>query len=90
MKSALTERRYRNSFYDFQSSPLAVARGGTGEQRANSLNGLAAAANDTPNVPASKLQFKDGRPTARDFRQHYIVRKFNQLPNDELKKLPHA
>jgi len=67
-----------------------MARGRTGQQRANSVNGLAASANDTANIPASKLQFKDSRPAAWNFRQHHIVRKFNQLPNDELQKLPHA
>jgi hypothetical protein len=69
---------------------LAVARGGTGQQRADRMNGLTASANHTANIPASKLQFKDSRPAAWNFRQHYIVRKFNQLPNDELEKLPHA
>jgi len=62
----------------------------TGKQRANSLNGLTASANDTANIPASKLQFKDSRPATWNFRQHHIVRKFNQLPNDELEKLPHS
>jgi len=54
------------------------------------MNGLTASANHTANIPASKLQFKDSRPATWNFRQHYIVRKFNQLPNDELEKLPHA
>jgi len=54
------------------------------------MNGLTASANHTADISASKLQFKDGRSPARNFRQHYIVRKFNQLPNDELEKLPHA
>jgi hypothetical protein len=54
------------------------------------MNGLATSANHTANIPAPKLQFKDSRSAARNFRQHHIVRKFNQLPNDELEKLPHA
>jgi hypothetical protein len=54
------------------------------------LNGLASSANYTANIPASKLQLKDSHPAAWNFRQDHIVRKFNQLPNDELKKLPHG
>ena len=77
-------------FYNFQDRPLAVARGRTGEQRANSLNGLAASANHTTDISASKLQFEDSRSAVWNFREHHIVRKFNQLPNDELEKLPHA
>jgi hypothetical protein len=77
-------------FYNLEDSPLAVARGRTGKQRANSLNGLTASANDTADIPASKLQFKDSRPAAWNFCQHHIVRKFNQLPNDELEKFLHA
>src|SRR4029077_6871723 len=76
--------------YDFEDGALAVARRRTGEQRANCMNGLAASANHTANILASKLQFKDSRSAARNFRQCHIVRKFNQLPNDELEKLPHA
>ncbi len=67
-----------------------MARGGTGEQRANSLNGLAAATNDAADVSPSKLQLKDGRSAAWNFREHHVVRKFDQLPNDELEKFSHA
>lgn len=77
-------------FYNFQNCPLAVARRRAGQQRANSLNGLAASAYHTTNISLSKLQFEDGHPAAWNFRQHHVVRKFNQLPNDELKKLPHV
>src|SRR6516225_3937552 len=75
---------------DFEHSALAMARGRTGQQCANSLNGLPTPANHTTHIPASKLHFEDGRPAVGNFRQHHIVRKFNQLPNDELEKLPHA
>jgi hypothetical protein len=67
-----------------------MARGGTCEQSANSLNGLAAAANDSADVSSSKLQLKDGCSTAWNFREDHVVRKFDQLSNDELKKLSHA
>jgi hypothetical protein len=67
-----------------------MARGGTGEQCANSLNGLAAATNDAADVSSSKLQLKDGCSAARNFREDHVVRKFDQLPNDELEKLSHG
>ena len=67
-----------------------MARGGTGEQRANSLNGLAAATNDAADVSSSKLQLKDGCSATRNFREDHVVRKFDQLPNHKLEKLSHA
>lgn len=67
-----------------------MTRGGTREQRANGVNGLAAAANDAADVSSSKLQLKDGCPAAWNFREDHIVGKFNQLSNDELEKLSHA
>src|SRR6202035_4362663 len=67
-----------------------MARGGTGKQCANSLNGLAAATNHATDVSPSKLQLKDRRSAARNFREGHVVRKFDQLPNDELEKLSHA
>jgi len=67
-----------------------MARGGTGNQCANSLNGLAAATNHAADVSPSKLQLKDGRSAARNFREDHVVRKFDQLTNDKLEKLSHA
>jgi hypothetical protein len=67
-----------------------MACGGTGEQRTNSLNGLAAATNDATDVSPSKLQLKDGCSAAWNFREDHVVRKFDQLPNDELEKLSHV
>jgi len=67
-----------------------MARRGTGEQCANSLNGLAAATNDAADVSSSKLQLKDGCSAARNFREYHVVRKFDQLPNDELEKFFHV
>jgi hypothetical protein len=67
-----------------------MARGGTGEQCANSLNGLAAATNDAADISSSKLQLKDGCSAVWNFREDHVVRKFDQLPNDELEKLSHA
>ena len=67
-----------------------MARSRTGEHRANGLNGLAASANNPANVSSSKLQLKDRGSAAWNFRQDHVVRKFDQLANDELEELSHA
>jgi len=77
-------------FYNFEDGSFAVARGGTAQQRTNSVNCLSASANHTADIVSPKLDFKDRRSAAGNFRQHHIVRKFNQLANDELEKLSHA
>jgi hypothetical protein len=76
--------------YNLKDCPLAVARGGTGEQRANSMNGLAAAANNPADVSSPKLKLKDGCSAAWNFRQDHVVRKFDQLTDDEFEKFSHA
>ena len=73
-----------------EDGALAMARSGTGQQCANRMNGLAAPANHTADIPASKLQLKDGSSPVRNLCQHDVVRKLNQLPYDKLEKLPHA
>jgi hypothetical protein len=75
---------------NFQDGTLAVARGGTGQQGTNSLNSLSASPNHTADISSPKLQFEGCRPAVWNFCQHDIVRKFNQLPDDELEKLSHA
>jgi hypothetical protein len=75
---------------DLKDRALAVARGGAGEQSANSLNRLAAATDDATYVSPSKLQLKNGCSAARNFREDHVIRKFNQLANNELEKLSHA
>jgi len=75
---------------DFEDRPLAMARGWTGEQRANSLNGLATPANNPTDVSSSKLHLKNRGSAAWDFRQDHVVGKFDQLANDELEELSHA
>jgi hypothetical protein len=67
-----------------------MARGGTREQSANSLNGLAAATNDAADVSSSKLHLKNGCSAAWNFREDHVIRIFDQLPNDELEELSHA
>jgi len=77
-------------FHDLEDRPLTMARSRTGEHRANSLNGLAASDNNPANVSSSKLQLKDRGSAAWNFRQDHVVRKFDQLANDELEELSHA
>jgi hypothetical protein len=67
-----------------------MARGRTGEQRTNGLNGLAAPANNATDVSSSKLHLKNRGSAAWNFRQDHVVRKFDQLANDELEELSHA
>ena len=67
-----------------------MARGGTDEQRANRVNGLAVPANHAADIALPKLQLEDGCSAARNFREHHIVGKFDQLPNNELEKFSHA
>ena len=76
-------------FYNFERGALAMARGGAGEQRSNSMDGLPAAADHAANVALSKLKFEDGCSAARNFRERHVVGKFNQLPKDELEKFSH-
>jgi len=77
-------------FHDLENSPLAVTRGRAREQRANGLDSLASSTNHTADIAAPKLQFEDSCSATWNFCQYYIVRKLNQLPDDELEKFSHA
>jgi hypothetical protein len=66
-----------------------MARGGAGEQRSNSVDGLPAAANHAADIALPKLKFENGCSAARNFREHHVVGIFNQLPNHELEKFSH-
>jgi len=93
MELASDNRRPTNTyslFHNLEDGPLTVARGGTGEQRPNGLNGLPVAANRATDIPASKLQLKNHCSAAWNFREHHVVRKFHQLPDDEFEKFSHA
>jgi len=87
--AALIERRYRELFYNFERGALAMARGRAGEQRPNSVDRLPAAADHAANVDLAKLKFENGCSAARNFREHHVVGKFDQLPKDELEKFSH-
>src|SRR5262245_20068816 len=86
--SGLTQTRYI-SFHNLEHRALAVTRCRTGQQGANSVNGLTRPANNTAHISASKLQFKDDHSAAGNFREHHIIRKFDTLANDELEKFSH-
>ena len=75
--------------YNFERGALAMARGGTGEQRSNSVDRLPTAANHAADIALAKLKFKNGCSATRNFREHHVVRIFDQLPNDELEKFSH-
>src|SRR5712671_4920633 len=82
-------KRYTDLFHNFEHGTLAVTRSRTGQQRANSVNGLAGPTNHTANISASKLQFKGDHSAAGNFREHHVIRKFDELANDELEKFSH-
>ena len=67
-----------------------MTRRGAVQHRADRVNGLAIATDDSADVALTQLNFKDGHLSAGNFRQDHVVRKLNQLANDELEKLFHA
>jgi hypothetical protein len=75
---------------DLERRPLAVARSGTGKQRADRLNGLAVSTDDPADIALPHLQFENGHLSARDLREHDLVGKLYELTNDELEKLFHG
>jgi len=77
------------SFYDFESGALAMTRCGANEQCANSLDGLAVAANDPTDVALPKLELERGRFAAGNFREHHFIGKFNKLPDHKFEKFSH-
>ena len=78
-----------NSFHNLERGTLAVTRGRTGQQGANSVNGLTRPADYTAHISPSKLQLKGDHSAVGNFREHHVIRKFDQLANDELEKFSH-
>jgi hypothetical protein len=87
--AAASDEDAYNSFHNLERGTLAVTRGRTGQQGANSVNGLTRPADHTAHVSASKLQFKCDHSVIGNFREHHVIRKFDQLANDELEKFSH-
>src|SRR5215471_1930717 len=77
------------SFHNLEHRALAVTRCRTGQQGADSVDRLTRPSNHTAHVSASKLQLKSDCSAVRNFREHHVVRKFDQLANDELEKFSH-
>ena len=74
---------------DFERSALTMTRSGAVQHRANCVNGLPVATDDSSDVGLAQLHLKDRHFAARNFRQYHVVREFDQLPNDELEELFH-
>jgi hypothetical protein len=54
------------------------------------MDRLAIPANHAPDISLTQLHLENGRPSARNFGQHHVVGKFDQLSDYELKKLAHT
>ena len=80
---------YSTLFHDLERGTLAVARRRAVQQRANGMDRLAVAPDHAADIALTQLHFEDGRSSTRNFREHHVVWKFNELPNQELKKLSH-
>ena len=75
--------------HDLERGPLPVPRSRAGQQRADCLNSLAIAANDSAYVGLPQLDPEDRRLSRRNLRQHHLIGKLNQLADDELEELLH-
>ena len=80
---------YSTLFHNLERGTLAVARRRAVQQRANGMDRLAVAPDHAADIALAQLHFEDGRSSTRNFREHHVVWKFNELPNHELKKLSH-
>jgi hypothetical protein len=69
---------------------LATPVSGSVQQRANSLDGMAALSNDPGNVALPGRQVKNHAIGRFGLRKDNLVRIFNELTNDEAKELLHA
>src|SRR5262245_2399270 len=83
------ETLYVELFDNLEHCALAVTRCRTGQQGANSVNSLTRPANHAAHISPSKLQPKGDRSAVRNFREHHVIGKFDQLANDELEKFSH-
>jgi hypothetical protein len=76
--------------HDIERHFLPMPRGSAREQSANRTNGLSVTPDNAPDVRLPHLQAEDRHPAARDFREHDLIRKFNELADDKLEELSHA
>jgi hypothetical protein len=77
-------------FHDLERCLLSVAASRTGEQSSNGVNSLAVATDDFSDIALPHLKLEDCHPTTGDFRKHDLVRKLDELPDDELEELFHV
>lgn len=80
---------YSTLFHDLERGTLAVPRRRAVQQRANGMNRLTVAPDHAADIALTQLDFEGGRSSTRNFHEHHVVWKFNELPNHELKKLSH-
>ena len=74
---------------DLKRGALSVPRGRAGQERADRLNRLTVAADDSAYVRLTQLHPEDRRLSGRDLREHHFIRKLDELANDEFEKLFH-
>jgi hypothetical protein len=76
-------------FDNLERGALPVTRRRTGKQRPDRLNGLAVAADNSAHVCLAQLHSKDRHLAGRNLGEHHLIRKFDELTNDEFEKLFH-
>ena len=75
---------------DIQGRLLAVTRRGAGEEGANRANRLPVTSDNPADVGLPQLQAENGHAAVRNFREHDLVREFDELADDKLEELSHA
>jgi len=76
-------------FHDLERSLLSVTASRTGEQSPNGVNSLPVATDDFSDIALPHLKLEDCRTATGDFRKHDLVRKLDELPDDELEEFFH-
>src|SRR5437867_1849082 len=76
-------------FHYLESSTLTVTGGRTRQQRPNRLNSLTIAADNSSNVCLAQLHSENCHLPRWNLGEHHLIRKFDQLTNDEFQKLFH-
>jgi len=66
-----------------------MTRGGAGQQRADRLDRLPVAPDDSADVGLAQLHPENRGLPGGNLREHHFVGKFDELPDDELEKLFH-
>src|SRR5438270_6205903 len=74
---------------NLERGPLAMARGGAGQERADRINRLAVAPNNPADVALAQLHAEDRHFSRWDLGKHHLIGKLDKLANDELEELLH-